>query len=914
MSDDATKRDAESTEVTKLEGVPRRSVMDVYLERGARIGRYIVIERLGEGGMGVVYSAFDPELDRKVAIKLLQGKSGESQSAGDQAWLLREAQALARLAHPNVIAVHDVGTLPGERVFVAMELVDGVTLRKWLEVEQRPWREVLPVMIAAGQGLAAAHAAGLVHRDFKPDNVLVGNDGRVRVLDFGLAKERPTGPVTRGSASDLSIDSKSPLSEMLTAVGTMVGTPAYMAPELYAGEAADAETDQFSFGVTLFEALFGTRPFTKEQLTPARAAQAKAKVPDGSRVPMRIQRAVLRSISINPAERFGSIAALLDELAFDLTTRKRVLVAGGLAATALAAAGIYVGVVRSAPEPCQGIEQRLTGVWDASVKQTVRAGFMKTKRTFATQAFAQLEQSLDAYAQEWTLTAVDSCRATRVRRDQTEEVLSLRQLCLDQRLAELGALAQALTDPHPLILDKAEKLGRELEPVASCSNVAALRAPEQPTPMQAAQIDKPRKQLAEAKAQVIAGQYISALVVAQRASDAAEKVGYLPLVGEASIIRGAALIAGGNFADAGVAYTKAVWAGIRGRRDDVVASAALANALLVAEAQGNPTEAKIWLDLGEASARRIGLDRIIVGRIHMARGLVAALSGNYATAIASHEQSFQAAERQYGKENAGLFADEVLFATTLTKGLAYARAVQHFEHARVLREKLVGPDHPDIALVLSNSGICYRNLGDTKRAHAVLERALAIREKLYGKQNPLIVPTLVNFAEVIAKNEHDPARALPLAERALTLAKQLPGVEHPAYHETATTYAEVVALLGRIDEARTVTDEVLAIEARTKSVTLPVTQSARAEIELAQRAWSDAARFAEQAIASFEKQGGAENPELWRPLSALARAKLATADAATAKRAAERALAIAEKAGIGDYHIATLRTLVASTR
>ncbi|HEY5924409.1 MAG TPA: serine/threonine-protein kinase [Kofleriaceae bacterium] len=918
---DPTDTEAGATDVTKREGgekSARHDVMPAYLDRGTPIGRYVVLERLGEGGMGVVYSAFDPELDRKVAVKLLQGKSGgdASQVSGDQAWLLREAQALARLSHPNVVSVHDVGTLPGDRVFVAMELVDGVTLRKWMKAEVRPWRDVLPVMIAAGQGLAAAHAAGLVHRDFKPDNVLVGHDGRVRVMDFGLAKVRPgidSGPVPRISASELNIEAKSPLTDSLTVAGTVLGTPAYMAPELYAGGTADAASDQFSFGVALFEALFGARPFVKEQLVPTRPEPPKPKLPDGTKVPARIQRTVLRAIAIDPAQRFPSMAALLDELGNDPNAaRRRTVLALGLGAVVLAGGGgVYIAVTRAAPEPCKGIDQRLAGVWDPALKQKVRAGFMATKRSYAAQAFAQVERSFDAYAQEWVATATDSCRATRVRRDQTEEVLSLRQLCLDQRLAELGALAQALVDPHPLILDKADKLARELEPLAACSNVAALRAPDQPTPEQRAQIEGPSKQLAEAKAQLIAGKYLPALVSSQKAVDTAVKLNYLPLLAEASAIRGAALVSTGNFVDGATAYTQAVWTGMRGKRDDVVAGAALANAMLAAEARGKPSEAMIWLELGEASARRVGLERVMGARFGMVRGLVAALAGDYPTAIAQHEKSFAAAERQFGKDNPALWADELLLATTLTRGLAYARALPHYEHARAVREKMVGPDHPDIALTLSNSGICYMHLGDYKKAREVYERALAIREKTYGKQSPLIVGTLINFAELIAKS--DPATALPMIERALVLAKQLPGVEHPTYHEGATTYIDVLWRAGRAAEGRKVSEDTFAIERRVKSVTLPGTLTVRAELELAQRAWADAARFAEEAIKIFEEHSG-ENPELWRPLFALAAAKLGLGDRAAAKVVVERALAIAENAGIGDYHLAELRTLHARTK
>ncbi|HET9988068.1 MAG TPA: serine/threonine-protein kinase, partial [Kofleriaceae bacterium] len=278
--DDRTRREGQlprrpTTEHTRLEG-ENAAVTAAYLARGTLVGRYVVLDVLGEGGMGVVYSAFDPELDRKVAIKLLQtresGSTPSTKQGGEQkAWLVREAQALARLSHPNVVAVYDVGTLNEDQVFVAMELVEGVTLREWLKAEARPWREVLPVLVAAGAGLAAAHEAGLVHRDFKPDNVLVARDGRPRVMDFGLARLRRASTHDDAQPKDTSdvapsagaIETRSPLSEQLTIAGAMLGTPAYMAPELYNGATADARSDQFAFAVTLFEALFRARPYKR---------------------------------------------------------------------------------------------------------------------------------------------------------------------------------------------------------------------------------------------------------------------------------------------------------------------------------------------------------------------------------------------------------------------------------------------------------------------------------------------------------------------------------------------------------------------------------------------------------------------------------------------------------------------------
>jgi serine/threonine protein kinase len=237
------------------------------LARGTAVGRYLVLDPLGAGGMGVVYAAYDPELDRKIAIKLLAPSVAHGSSSSEGQRLQREARALARLSHPNVVAVYDVG-IASAQVFVAMELVEGQTLGAWLSAEPRTWQQVVRCFVDAGRGLAAAHAVGLVHRDFKPDNVLVGRDGKVRVSDFGLA--RATQPMPgegpsqqEGTASASSVPGhegrSGPQDGSLT--GARAGTPRYMAPEQWLGAATGPWTDQFSFCVALWEALYGELPF-----------------------------------------------------------------------------------------------------------------------------------------------------------------------------------------------------------------------------------------------------------------------------------------------------------------------------------------------------------------------------------------------------------------------------------------------------------------------------------------------------------------------------------------------------------------------------------------------------------------------------------------------------------------------------
>jgi WD40 repeat protein/predicted Ser/Thr protein kinase len=296
-------------EVQRLRARVHGSLFDA--DAPERIGRFRVLERVGAGGMGVVYAVYDDQLDRKLAVKLLLGSA--SKDPEGHARLLREAQTLARLSHPNVVQVHDVGEWQG-RVFLAMEFVRGQTLRRWLAAEKPTVRAIAQVFLRAGAGLAAAHREGIVHRDFKPDNVIVGSDGEVKVVDFGVAR---TDNETAGQriASDRSVLA-SRLERALTQTGQVLGTPAYMAPEQLMADASDARADQFSFAVTLFEALYGHRPFEGQDLVAlARAlGSGRVEIPRSPRVPRRVRDALLRALRPHPEDRFSSMQGLLAAL------------------------------------------------------------------------------------------------------------------------------------------------------------------------------------------------------------------------------------------------------------------------------------------------------------------------------------------------------------------------------------------------------------------------------------------------------------------------------------------------------------------------------------------------------------------------------------------------------------------------
>lgn len=275
-----------------------------------RIGRYEVLGTIGQGGMGIVVKAHDPQLVRTIAIKLVRPRKGRgSAGAEDRARLLREARALAALSHPNVVPVYDVGE-HDDGLFVAMQFIEGANMRVWLDRERPPWRRVLGVFRAAGRGLAAAHAVGMVHRDFKPANVLVGDDGRVRVVDFGLA--RAGFDVDAGAAEgDTSVLGG------VTQSGVLVGTPTYMAPEQFTGAVGDARADQYAFCVSMFEAFYGRLPFVADDLrslVTLKRAGRMAEPPVPSPIPQDLHAVIVRGLSPDPAQRFGSMPDLLREL------------------------------------------------------------------------------------------------------------------------------------------------------------------------------------------------------------------------------------------------------------------------------------------------------------------------------------------------------------------------------------------------------------------------------------------------------------------------------------------------------------------------------------------------------------------------------------------------------------------------
>jgi formylglycine-generating enzyme required for sulfatase activity len=363
--------DADASAAPPLDLGDDATADDDVLQKGTSVGRYLVLERLGAGAMGVVYAAYDPELDRKIALKLLRTQERRGDKARRQERLVREAKAIAKLSHSNVVGIFDVGVHEGQ-VFLAMEYLGGGRLREWCDAKKRPWREVVKMFMDVGQGLAAAHAEGLIHRDFKPDNVLLDKQGKPKVADFGLVRLRSTAldAQAAGPADDAAPPPPDeelvllPIAQTalapLTRTGALAGTPAYMAPEQFLGKPIDARTDQFAFCVALYEALYGERPFAGETVIALGNAVATGQLrsaPKGSDVPPWVRRCLTRGLRSDPANRYARFEDLIAALRTDPAARFRRRV--GIASAVIAVVATVLTLQRSAGRRRAEFEQQV---------------------------------------------------------------------------------------------------------------------------------------------------------------------------------------------------------------------------------------------------------------------------------------------------------------------------------------------------------------------------------------------------------------------------------------------------------------------------------------------------------------------------------------------------------------------------
>jgi tetratricopeptide (TPR) repeat protein len=864
-----------STELDGRDKPPDARPPDPSLKRGDSLGRYTVLERLGGGSMGVVYSAYDPELDRKLALKILRPDAAYEATASRQARLLREAQAMARLAHQNVIAVHDVGlhNQGGEdRVFVAMELVDGATLRHWLGHRGRPIGEVLEVFIQAGRGLAAAHAVGLVHRDFKPDNVLIGSD-RVRVCDFGLARASTDGsaPGPTGTSAGVPF-----LGQSLTHTGSLLGTPAYMSPEQFLRQPADARSDQFSFCVALYEALYGERPFRDGNFAELAADVTTGKLrdpPREGRVPARLRQAILRGLSVAPADRWPSMDALLSELArFPSRARARWLWAGGALIGLSAALAGALALERSHALVCRGAERKLDGVWDAQRRQGVRERFAGTGLSYADDAYQGAARAMDRYARAWANMHTEACEATRVRGEQSEELLDLRMECLAERREELRAAVELFSRADAQVVKNATRAASALGSIGECADAALLKAPVRPPsdPATRAKVDQLHRQLATARALYQAGKFAPAIPIARATADEAHKLGYAPLEAEALLRLGQLQRKDAQEAAAEESLVDAAAAAVAGR-DDAAAARAWTELLVVVGLDAKrAAEASRWDRIAEASLARASTNELR-GDLAHARAVAFYAQGREAQALAEDQRSLALYQHALAPDDPRIAASltdvgaDLIGLGRTDEALTYSeRALDDFKRA-------LGPAHPDVSFALINSALLLSDQGRFDDALARLREGLAIRERALGSDHPDVAAALLSLAEVLDRlGRYDEAMAS--ATRALGIYEAKRGPED----------ASVAWALHRIGE-----------------------------ILLDQRQFQESLARYRRALAIWEKALEPDDPRLAYALTGIGRALTALHDPRGALAPLERARVLREGRLVESMLLATTRFALA---
>ena len=717
------------------------------LAPGASVDRYVILQRVGQGGMGVVYAAYDPSLDRRVALKFLSHGDAERGGAHERR-LLREAQAMARLSHPNVAVVYEVGVFRG-RVFLAMEFVDGVDLRTWLAARERTSKEILDVFLAAGRGLAAAHAAGIVHRDFKPENVLIDGHDRPRVTDFGLSRAMPDlweHDEAAASSPSGSISPSSHLSAPLTRTGGVVGTPSYMPPEQHLGAATDERSDQFSFCVALYEALYGERPFKGEssaELLESMMAGVESPAPAHSTAPRWCRQATLRGLDPEPDKRHASMDALLVALSRDPTRRRRQVVIGsilGLSLVALAA-GYALSVDRRAASPgprCDQGGSRLAGVWDEPRSRQLRATLQRSGGPGVDATWKRLAAILDQRAGAWAAMHDQACTATHIDGVQSASVLDLRMECLDRKLLEMKALVDVYAEkPDTKMIDRATAAADNLSLVSACADVPNLRA-RVPLPENLAvraTVADLRQRFTRAHALHEAGRFEQAREQLASLRQQADATGYAPVAAEAGSL---------------LANTLSVLA-----KHEEAEKVLLEAADLAVKGSDWTLEAEVWVSLaanyggrgrvqeGLVAARAAALavdrangDDALRARLMTETGSLKYTANQYRDALLD----FQAAEKLWSSSvgpGSSQFANTLRrIGTTLGTLGRIREAVAYLERSLAVRRAILRPDHIDIAVSLSAVGQAYAYLGMFSKERDSFLAAHRILEKQLGAQHP----------------------------------------------------------------------------------------------------------------------------------------------------------------------------------
>ena len=774
--------------------------------------------------MGVVYAAWDPQLDRRIALKLVSLRSRAALATdGDshRLRLLREAQALARLEHPNVVKVHDVGVcrsgeygaIGEEQVFIAMEQIVGRSLRDWLREQRRGLGlgAVLEVFLAAGRGLAAAHEAGLVHRDFKPDNVLVGDSGEVKVVDFGLARDsqrdgrredRPrarewaetepavaaalgrtndTPEITEGgvpvavepepSAGHSLGSHRSLLSSTtgnITASGTVLGTPAYMAPEQHARATVDARSDQYAFCLSLWEAVYGKRPFSGRRSELLAKRKRKLQIRESSRglrVPRWLRSLLLRGISSAPERRFASMDELLAELEGNLrrTTklRRRWLISAALLSIALVLGAVASSsmVGSESPAPCAAPIERLAGVWDDARRVEVKQAVLASDLAYARDTWVRVAAGLDEYRERWLAAEVEACEATQLRHEHDPEWLEHRLACLDDRRRALASLTEQLGHSDARTVEHAARAVGSLAPIEACEHDQSP-ADLIPLPDDAhlrLRVERQLDQLADARSQISSGHLEQGLAAARKILASRPSRQWPALAAETQFVIGQvqADVEGDHAAEhrsLHAAASEALRAGHH--RLAALAWSRLARGLIETR---QFAEAERWLAHAEGLVAELthdsgadarGDDPTLAADLEYTRARLRFAQKDFAAAELHARRRLALLREFYGPDNPRVADGLNNLGVTVYMQYRKDEAVDAYREALAILERVQGPDHPSVATMHNNIGVVSTDRQRYAEALAHYQRAVEIRRRVYPRTHELVLQSLRNLANL----------------------------------------------------------------------------------------------------------------------------------------------------------------------
>lgn len=925
----------ESSDATEPSAPQSLGLLPPALLKGATVGRYVMLEMLGTGAMGVVFAAYDPELDRKVAVKLLRDRSGDPER---NARMVREARATARLAHPNVVVVHDVGEYEGN-VFMAMEIVTGGTLGDWLGAQSRSREEILDAFIEAGEGLAAAHQAGLVHRDFKPANVLMGENGRPRVTDFGLARGGDVADATEETMHTLS----GSLDVAVTKTGALIGTPAYMSPEQFEGRLADARSDQFSFCVALAEALCGERPFEGQSLLELQgnvcAGRLRPHVFDG--LPRTLQGALRRGLARDPAERHLGMAALLRVLG-GMRTRspaKTWARLGALSVAVVGGAGVAWAGNEARVEPptfesCRASAAGVSDLWTPEARRELEALLASGDRKAAPRIAHSVATTLDAYADAWSAAHTSACEAGD---DVEARFAQLR--CLERGEAELSALLVALGEGDPAVLEYAEEAVRDLPQPQSCATPGWTDpAPVVPPESIRGQVETQTRELEIAEAYGATGQYALAAAKAERVLDEARALDYTPLKLDALLVRATALYLSGKFDDA-VALLRSGWADairINDARSQVRVAATMVD--IIGNELRELEEGQFWIEVAEAALARLDPNDPVAWDFWNAAGKFKAYAGEYDVALEYLDRAESVPNVRLRKRlttQHGRLAVLGLHA----KAEEQERLLEENRAVEAEVRESFGDRHPRLVRVIQGRANTLNMLGRAEEAVAALDEAVDIADEVLAKDDPRLDGLFTSRASARhlagdaegARDDFQRALQLRLAaandgmglglaynnlasveiglgefeaalehlDRALPLMEKGFGPEHVNVAKLHTSSSSALIALERFEDARTRLERARSI-AKTvgddASRLDPIITLNEARVELGLGNLARAASAVEAGIAQAEEAYGDAHPIVAKFLGTQAKVFVARGRGDEALDAAGRALELANDA------------------